>query len=127
MAAPEGAPTRENVTVWAGVSASVAVAVNVYGTSSGMVTVAGTPPTTGARFTSFTWMEIVVVSASGGVPLSVTRTVAVKSPGPCDSVGVQVKTPVPGSIAAPAGAPASSENVNDWAGRSASLAVAVNV
>jgi len=38
-----------------------------------------------------------------------------------------VNTPVLGSIAAVAGAPASSENVNEFAGKSASVAAAVNV
>ena len=47
IAAPDGAPTSENVSVCAGRSESVALAVNVYGTSSGVVAVAGTPESAG--------------------------------------------------------------------------------
>jgi hypothetical protein len=47
-------------------------------------------------------------------------------PGPCASVGIQVNTPVVPSMDAPAGA-STSENVSVFAGRSASVAVAVNV
>ena len=50
MLAPVGAPTSENVSAWAGRSASVAVAVNVYGANSGTVAVGGTPASTGATF-----------------------------------------------------------------------------
>ena len=46
---------------------------------------------------------------SAGVPLSVTRTLTLWSAGPWASVGVQVNTPVVESIAAPVGAPESSE------------------
>src|SRR5262249_50705767 len=42
------------------------------------------------------------------------------------ALGVQLNTPVPGSMLAPAGAP-TSENVNVCAGRSASVELAVNV
>jgi hypothetical protein len=41
--------------------------------------------------------------------------------------GFQVNTPVPGLIVAPAGAPAPSEKVNVFCGRSASDALAVKV
>jgi hypothetical protein len=41
MLAPLGAPTSENVSGCAGTSLSVAVAVNVYGESSGIVALAG--------------------------------------------------------------------------------------
>ncbi len=47
-------------------------------------------------------------------------------PYPWASVGVQVKTPAE-VIAAPAGAPGLSEYVSVFAGRSASVALAVNV
>jgi hypothetical protein len=43
------------------------------------------------------------------------------------TVGVHAKTPVALPIEAPAGKPASKENVNPFAGTSASVAVAVNV
>ena len=80
----------------------------------------------GATLTSFTVICIVSESSSVGVPSSVTRIVTGNTPGPSDSVGVHENTPVLGSIVASAGAPASSENVNVFAGRSASVAVAVN-
>ena len=60
-------------------------------------------------------------SSSAGVPLSVTRTVAAKLP---VAEGVQLKAPVEPLIAAPAGAPASSEKASVWPA-SASVAVAV--
>src|SRR5262245_24713255 len=75
MLAPSGAPTSENVSVCPGTSASVALAVNPYATSSGIVAEPGTPDSTGAAFTSSTWIEMVSESSSGGLPLSVTRTV----------------------------------------------------
>jgi hypothetical protein len=75
MPAPGGAPTRENDSDWDGTSLSVAEAVNVYGTSSGMVTAARTPETTGVAFTSVICSVTVDEAESGGEPLSVTRTV----------------------------------------------------
>jgi len=45
----------------------------------------------------------------------------------CRGVGVQVKTPVAGSIAAPAGAPGSRLKVSGLAGRSGSVATAAKV
>src|SRR2546425_1223433 len=68
-----------------------------------------------------------LVSLRAGEPLSVTRTVIVFVPGPCASVGVQVKMPVAGSITASEGAPASSEKVIVCAGRSASEAAQLMV
>src|SRR5262245_39167744 len=127
MLAPAGAPTSENVSVSGGRSGSVAMAVNVYGASSGIVALAGTPAIAGARFTSVTCTTTVWESASAGVPSSNTRTVTLWSAGPSASPGVQEKAPVPGSMLAPAGAPAPSENVSPCAGRFASVAVAVNV
>src|SRR5207244_2612561 len=60
-----------------------------------------------------------------GEPLSLTRTVRLVEPlGP--SSGVQVKTPVPALILAPAGAPTRLK-VSVLAGRSGSVAVAVKV
>src|SRR3990172_9126717 len=102
IVAPAGAPVpSENERVWAGMSPSVAVAVNV----TGLPAVPDLGPigaSTGATFTSFTVTVIVSVSFSGGVPLSVTRTVIGNEPGPCASVGVHVNAP-PAVIAAPAG------------------------
>src|SRR5258708_5035178 len=48
-------------------------------------------------------MVIVSSSKRFGEPLSVTRTVRVKLPGPWASVGVHVNTPVAGAMLAPAG------------------------
>src|SRR3990170_5763947 len=106
-------------------SASVAVAVNV----TGLPAVPDLLPigaSNGATFTSLTVTWIVSVSNSDPVPLSVTRTVIGNEPGPCASVGVQVNAP-PAVIAAPAGAPESSEKVSVCAGMSASVAVAVKL
>jgi hypothetical protein len=79
MPAPAGAPTSENVRVWAGRSLSVAVAVNVYGETSGIVAAAGTPARTGAAFTSLT---VSVMAASEFTTPSLTRTVNGYEPGP---------------------------------------------
>src|SRR5689334_743450 len=69
---------------------------------------------------------------SEGVPLSVTSTVMSAVAGP--SAGVQVNTPVVGSMLAPAGTgvrpgpvPATREKVRALAGRSVSKAVAVKL
>src|SRR5438046_9283444 len=78
---------------------------------------------TGATLTSFTVMVMVSSSKRLGEPLSVTRTVTVKLPGPWASVGVQVKTTVVGWMLAPAGAPLRLK-VRVLAGRSGSVAVA---
>src|SRR5262245_10809538 len=59
-----------------------------------------------------------------GEPLSVTRTRMLFVLGPCASFGLQLKTPVFGSIAAFAGAP-DREKVTCWAGRSESDAATV--
>jgi hypothetical protein len=66
------------------------------------------------------------MAASALAVPSLTRTANGWLPGPCASVGVQVNTPVEPSMEAPAGAP-TSENVSVFAGRSVSVAVAVNV
>src|SRR6266581_864400 len=52
-----------------------------------------------------------LVSLSGGMPLSVTRTVMTLVLGPCASVGVQLKTPVAGLTVALPGAD-TSDNVS---------------
>src|SRR6185369_10023564 len=54
IAAPGGADTSENVSVCAGTSVSVAVAVNVYAESSGIVALAGTLAIVGEVFVSTT-------------------------------------------------------------------------
>jgi hypothetical protein len=75
MAAPAGAPaSSEKVSVCAGWSLSVAVAVkdSVVPSFTVLLPMA---LRTGGLFASLTVMVIVSVSARGGVPLSVTRTV----------------------------------------------------
>ena len=66
---------------------------------------------TGGVFSSRTTTRKLLVALSGGEPLSVTPTMMRAVPGPCASVGVQVNTPVTGSMVAPAGAPGASEYV----------------
>src|SRR4026209_881728 len=70
---------------------------------------------------------MVSLALAAGEPLSVTRTTIEFVLGPCASVGVHVKTPDPGLMTAPVGAPGSSEYVKVCAGTSASDALAVNV
>src|SRR6266853_1335453 len=65
---------------------------------------------TGALFTSLTMTVKLLVSLSGGVPLSVTRTVMTLVLGPCISPGVQVRTPVAEFSVIPLG-PATKANV----------------
>src|SRR5262249_15637396 len=95
----------------------------VRAVSSSIVAELGTPEIVGATFTSFT---VAVIGASVFITPSDTRTEKLNDPGPCASLGVHVKAPVVGSIEAPAGAP-TRLNVNVWAGRSGSVAVAVKV
>ena len=80
----------------------------------------------GETLGSFTVMENVSESLRLGEPSSVTVTVTEKTPGPWDSLGVQLNRPVNGSMLAPLGAPGSKLKVNTLAGTSLSLAVAVN-
>src|SRR5882672_8226327 len=61
-------------------------------------------------------------AVSGGAPLSATVTVMVLVAGPWASAGVQVNTPVLGSMNAPAGAPPPRLNVRVWPGWSGSVA-----
>src|SRR6266496_563886 len=65
-------------------------------------------------------------SLKRGVPLSVTRTVMGLVLGPSASPGVQVSTPMFGSMLTPAGAE-TRLNVNVFAGTSGSLAVLVTM
>ena len=74
-AAPTGAPGRsENVSVLAGRSASVALAVNWISAFS-LTLWSAIGASTGASFTSPTWIASVRLASSAGVPSSVTRTV----------------------------------------------------
>src|SRR6185295_6876328 len=98
----------------------VAVAVKVNATSSFTV-LFPIAASTGCGI-EFTVIVIASRSSSAGLPLSVTRTVTGNVP---VAEGVQLKAPVDALIVAPAGAPASSENANVFAGISPSVAVAV--
>src|SRR5439155_23240760 len=84
---------------------------------------------TGAEFTSFTVIVIAAEPLSTGDPLSVATMVTGYVPGPCASVGVQLKAPVPAPIVAPvaAGVPSVSDQVIVFAGTSESVAVTVKV
>src|SRR5204863_174172 len=127
IVAPAGAPaSSEKVSVFAGTSESVAEAVKV----TGVPTVPVLFPivaSTGAEFTSFTVIVIAAEPLSTGDPLSVATMVTGYVPGPCASVGVQLKAPVPAPIVAPvaAGVPSVSDQVIVLAGISESVAVAV--
>src|SRR5262249_50935764 len=118
-----GAPTREKVRGLAGMSGSVATAVNVYATISSIVTALGTPDRVGGTLTSLT---VTVIAASVLATPSLTRTEKEYDQGPCASPGGQENTPVARWIAAPVGAP-TREKVSVWAGTSGSVAVAVKV
>src|SRR5262249_11107721 len=87
MPGPAGAGSNEKVSVLAGRSGSVAVAVNVNRLASSTVVRAGTPDRVGATFTSFT---VTVIGASVLPIPSDTRTEKLNEPGPWSSVGVQV-------------------------------------
>ena len=80
---------------------------------------------TGEVLTSLTVMVNVRVSFRIGVPLSVTRTVTVWSPGPWSSAGVHEVSPF-GSTVSPAG-PLTSEKSRVFTGTSMSVAVSVVV
>ena len=122
MLAPVGASTRLYVSVFAGMSKSVAVAVNVSSVSSSIV-LSPIAASTGAVLTSLT---VTVISSSSLREPSLATTLSVKLPGPCASVGVHVNTPVVALMLAPVGA-STRLYVSVFAGRSASVADAVNV
>src|SRR5438876_3827231 len=127
IVAPDGAPaSSENVSVFAGMSPSVAVAVKVTGVPTEPV-LFPIGASTGAWFTSFTVIVIAAVPVIDGLPLSIAVMVTGYVPGPCASVGVQEKAPVPAPIVAPvaAGVPSVSDQVIVLAGTSESVAVTV--
>jgi len=108
-----GVPSvNDHVIVFAGTSVSTAVTVNVNVEPASAVRLPGLV-TSGAELTSFTVTVIASESVAWHAALSVTRTVIGYIPGPCASVGLQLKAPVVGSIVAPvaAGEPSVSENV----------------
>src|SRR6266571_4585475 len=104
IVAPGGEPeSSEKQSVLGGISGSVAVAVKarVEPAATALFPIGAR---TGATFTSFTVTVIVSKSLRGGLPLSVTRTVTGRPPGPGASVGVKEKAPVEALIVAPGGA-----------------------
>src|SRR5215213_4270413 len=124
MAAPAGAPTRLKVSVFGCPltrSGSATVGVNVRVAPGTAVAVAGTVRV-GATFTSRT---VSVTGASVALNPSDTRTEKENVFVPWASVGVEVKAPVTGSMAAPAGAPTRA-NRRLAGSSSGSVAAAVN-
>src|SRR5205085_4533275 len=115
-----GVPLRENVFVWPA-SISVAFAVNVNSVPT-FIDLLRIESNTGAKL-----VAAVTVTASSsnktGTPLSLTLTLTVNTP---LVAGVNLNTPVTGSIVAPANKGATKENVFVWA-ESYSVAFAVNV
>src|SRR2546425_4757967 len=87
-----------------GMSESEATIWLVNGLPSSMTSVPGFARV-GALFTSVTKIVTVCVVVGLGEPSSLTRTRKLFVLGPCASLGVQLKTPVSGSIVAPLGAP----------------------
>ena len=69
---------------------------------------------------------MVTVSQSSSVP-SLTQMVALYTPGVVEVPGVQLKAPVVGSIAAPAGAPVPKDQVSGSPSTSAALGVKLSV
>src|ERR1051326_3510389 len=98
MAAPVGAESKVYVSVFAGISGSVAVSTTVINVNSLIVRSAGAGRT-GALLTSSTVTVKELVALFGGAPLSVATVVIVKTWGPCASVGVQVITPLASIVA----------------------------
>src|SRR5204863_5445736 len=126
IVAPGGEPeSSEKQSVLGGISASVAVAVRAR-VDPAVTVLLPIGVRTGAWFTSFTVTVNVSKSLWGGLPLSVTRTVIGRLPGPCASDGVQLNAPVDAPMVAPAGAPASSEKLR-MSPAFGSVAVAVKV
>src|SRR6266705_6968081 len=87
IVAPAGAPaSSEKVSVLAGMSESVAVAVKVTGVPTVPV-LFPIAARTGAEFTSFTVTVIAALPLSAGDPLSVATMVTGYVPDPCPPVG----------------------------------------
>src|SRR5437899_1271467 len=124
--APAGAPgSSEKIKLCAGMSGSVADAVNVSKVPSFTFRL----PIgfkVGAPFTSVTVTVKLVASLKAGEPLSVTRTVITLVLGPCASDGVHENRPLLALIEAPLGAPGSRLNMSVCAGTSESVAEALN-
>src|SRR5205814_6979760 len=86
---PAGGDTRLNVSVLAGMSASVALAVTASALNSSIVWLAGTL-NTGAAFTSRAVTVTLSVALVSGAPLSVISTVIVLVVGRCAAFDVQL-------------------------------------
>ena len=123
MLAPSGGTgSRENVSVWLGRSASVAVTLKLKSvpTAAGLVP---TGVTMGAVLTSRTTTVTVCVLDRAGVPSSVTTRVNRLVAGPWASVGFQVKTPLADTLAPGATSPTRLK-VSSCNGQSESVAAA---
>src|SRR5207249_755450 len=90
---PLGPDTNAKVSVLAGTSPSLAVALALSKVCSAMVCVPGTV-NVGWVFTSVTMTWKLLVALMLGEPLSKTRTVTVLVLGPCASLGVQAMAPL---------------------------------
>src|SRR5258706_7465484 len=124
IAALVGALARLKLSGFVGRSESEAETVKVSNVPSTTVWVS-MAANSGAAFTSLTIARNVCVALKLGVPLSVTITLIELVPGPCASLGVQVKTPLDALIVALDGAPAPRLNIS--VSSSGSLAELVNV
>src|SRR5437762_711506 len=123
MLMPGGALTSAKVSVLAGRSASVALALTLRAGSEERRVGAGSI-TTGARCTSVSVIVKVFVALSAGCPFSLTLTLTTFVLGPCASLGVQPIAPLLPLIVMPAGGD-TRLNVSVLAGRSASVALAL--
>src|SRR5437762_2908643 len=94
---PAGPDTSAKVSVLAGMSASVAVALTFNAVSSLIVWLAGIV-SAGAVFTSLTTTVRLLVALRLGVPSSKTRTVTTLVLGPCASLGVQAIAPFAATV-----------------------------
>src|SRR5256885_15985530 len=103
MDAPVGAPgSSENVSVCAGMSESLALAVKLRSEPSVMV-LFPIEARTGAALLSVTTIVMVSKALRGGEPLSGTRMGCKFVVGPRGPVGGQMKKPIVGLVDAPAG------------------------
>src|SRR5688572_20040812 len=123
-AGPPLEETNEYVSSWAGKSASLAITPKATGVPSETVQ-SLTGASTGGMFTSTTKTVNCTASLSVGWESSDTRTATAYVPGPCTSVGVQLISPVDGSMVIPSGAPGSRLKVSNEPSKSGSVAALV--
>src|SRR5437762_1855542 len=121
---PVGPDTKAKLSVLAGRSESVAVALTLSAVCSAMVWVPGTVRT-GRSEERRVGNGCMLVALRLGVPLSKSRTVTVLVRGPCASVGVQAMAP-PADTVRPVG-PDTKAKLSVLAGRSESVAVALTL